>query len=100
MLKNWGVLGSWTIQDSEGNHVGNFYSNTIITSEPLKIARVEIDARGNGAIFDMAARPIARVMKRADGAQEIAFTPEMSSNPFVRMLVLASVLTAEPSPPT
>jgi hypothetical protein len=100
ILKNWGVLGSWIVQDAEGNHVGNLYSSTIITSEPLKIARIDIDANGNGAIRDMATQPIARVVQRADGVQEIAFTSEMSSNPFVRMLVLASVLTIAPTPPT
>lgn len=100
LTRNWGVLGSWVIRDAEGNHVGNLYSSVLLTSEPAKIASLDVDTTGNAAARDMQGRTMARMTRREDGFQEIAFTMEIPFNPFVRMLVLASFLTLAPMPVT
>jgi hypothetical protein len=97
LSRSWGILGSWRIDDAEERHVGNVYAATIVTSDHARLGYLETNADGQGRLLDPLSRALANFVRR-DGITEVSFLPDLSANPFVRMLVLGSILTLDPMP--
>jgi len=97
LTRRWGVLGSWVVDDAEERHVGNIYPKTIVSSENVHLGYVDREPSG-GRILDMHGRAMARFVRKETGVLEVAFTAELPANPFLRMLVLGSILTTEGIP--
>jgi hypothetical protein len=95
LTRRWGILSSWDVEDADLRYVGTVYPKTLVSSENQHLGYID---RENGRILDPMGRVLARFGKKAAGVVEIAFMPEGSSNPFLRMMMLGSVLTLEPAP--
>ncbi len=98
LTRSWGVLGSWQVDDAEGRHVGNLYAKTIVTSENVRLGYLDATSKTQGRVVDLAGRTQAHFSRNEGPALGVAFAPDAVTNPFVRMLVLASILTLEPRP--
>lgn len=98
LTRSWGVLGSWDVEDAEARQVGNLYTKTIVTSVNVPLGYLDCATGGQGRILGLQGGVLARFVRKDPGVLEVTFTPEPSVNPFVRMLVLGSILTVEPRP--
>ena len=95
LTRFWGILSSWDVEDADLRHVGTIYPKTLVSSENQRLGQVD---RGDGRILDPLGAPLARFSKKEAGIVEVAFDSEMPANPFLRMMILGSILTLEPMP--
>lgn len=98
VTKMWGILARWVVEDAEERHVGTVYAKSIVSSEPTVLGYLDMSADGTGCVRDPHNRVMIRFTGEAAGIVEISFLPQLSVNPFVRMMMLASVLTMAPTP--
>lgn len=98
LTRQWGVLGSWEVEDADLRHVGNVYSKAIVTSTCDCLGYIDRSSEEEGRILDVHGAVRVTYTRRAD-VVEVRFTPEPAINPFVRMLFLASILSMDPIPP-
>jgi hypothetical protein len=95
LTRRWGISNSWDVEDAELRHVGTIYPKTLVSSENQCLAYFDYEG---GRILDPMGRVLALFNKRGPGVVEVAFKPEAPVNPFLRMMMLGSVLTLEPMP--
>lgn len=93
-----GLFARWEIVDAENRHVGGLYAQNIVTSDHTRLGRLLTDADGSGIIDDGHSKQRARFSRKEGEMLEVSFAVDPAANPFVRMLVLASILTLDPLP--
>jgi hypothetical protein len=98
LTRAWGVLSNWEIVDAEDRPVGNVYAKTIVSSDNVARGHVEREASGAGLIRNSQLRIVARFARTDAGILHVTFEPDLSANPFERMLVLGAILTLDAMP--
>jgi hypothetical protein len=98
LVRSWGMLQVWEVYDAEERRVGSLYSSNLVDAEGERRGYVDLQARGRGRIFDRESRELAALRWPTPGMLELAFPAEANPNPFLRMLILGSVLTLDPLP--
>jgi hypothetical protein len=96
--KMWGILARWVVEDAEERHVGTVYAKSIVTSEPAILGYLDVSAETAGCVRDPHNRVMVRFTGDVGGVVDVSFLPDLSPNPFTRMMMLASILTLAPSP--
>jgi hypothetical protein len=98
LMRSWGVLRIWEVDDAENRHVGTVYTKTIVSSEGYRLGYLDRETGEQGRILDPTGSILLRYAKKTNSDLEVAFTPEAMANPFLRMLMLACVLALDPAP--
>jgi len=98
VTRSWTMLSIWDVHDAEDRHVGRVYPKSLVASEGETLGYVERMRGDQGRILDPAGRVLLRLGNRNKVGLEIAFAPESAANPFVRMMMLACILTLDPKP--
>jgi len=97
LTRLWGILRSWDVEDAEQRHVGNLYTKSIVSSDNVRLGYIDDDYSGPGRILDIHGQVLARFTSH-ESAIKVTFTPNSMANPFLRMLILGSILALEPMP--
>ena len=97
VTRAWGLIGIWNVDDAEDRHVGTIYARSIVTSEGERLVTIERDHSDTRRLLDIDGRLLATIACK-DTALELACTPALEPNPFIRMLVLGSLLSQMPMP--
>jgi hypothetical protein len=95
LTRLWGISSSWDVEDAELRRVGTVYPKTLVSSENQRLGYID---RDDGRILDPMGRVLARFSRTGAGVVDVAFMAEAPGNPFLRMMMLGSILTAEPMP--
>jgi hypothetical protein len=93
--RSWGMTRMWEVDDAEDRHVGTIQANAIVSSDGEPLASIERESNECVLLCDYIGRPLASFGTTANGVELVFASP---SNPFVRMLVLGSVLAQDPAP--
>ena len=97
LTRAWGVLRGWDVHDAEKRHVGRIYPKTIMTGERVRLGFLDFESAAQGRVLDPTGQVLAKHARKG-AALEVTFTPLASGNPFLRMLILGSILTLDPEP--
>src|ERR1051325_5705327 len=93
LVRTWGLRRSWHVEDAEAFHVGTLHWGWLISSEGVTLGHLD-----SGRIVDSADQELASYRQRSDAAMEVTFTKAAMDNPFLRMLLLGSILALAPTP--
>ena len=97
LTRAWGVLRAWDVHDAEERHVGRINPKTMMTGERVRLGFLDFESADQGRILDQTGQVLAQYGRKG-ALVEVTFTPGSSANPFLRMLILGSILTLEPAP--
>ena len=98
LTRFWGVLSSWEIEDAESRHVGNLYAKTLVSSDNERLGYLEPQTFDQGRVLDPSGNVMACFAPKSETVVEVVFPTAAPANPFLRMLVLGSILTLMPTP--
>jgi hypothetical protein len=98
LVRSWGLSRAWDVYDAEERRVGAIALPILLDSEGGRRAYVDRSDRHSGRILSPAARVMADFTRQPDDATLIQFAADLEPNPFLRMLLLGSVLTEEAPP--
>lgn len=85
----------WEVFDAEERPVGTVYRNALLTSSGQQIASPRQGKEG--AFTNTMRQEIARFLRRS-GCLELTFPETPHSSPFLRMVLLAAILSWPPEP--
>jgi hypothetical protein len=96
LVRSWGFLRLWDLYDAEENRVGSIYPPVLLDAAGQRRGYLRLDNADRGEILDVGGKRLADF----EGTQKlrISFAAGLEANPFLRMLLLAAVLTAQPVP--
>jgi hypothetical protein len=97
VTRSWGMLRAWEVHDADDRHIG-IIGKALWTPDREVLGLLDCDSGDHGRILDAAGRQLAQFGKQGRNVLDLTFTPQPTANPFLRMLILASVLTLEPAP--
>jgi hypothetical protein len=92
------MLPIWEVRDAEDRQVGSIYPKSFIASSGELLGFLDLERGEHGRILDSSGSVLAKFAKKTGAQLEVAFMPEPTVNPFLRMLVLASILTLDAKP--
>lgn len=95
LTRSWGVLRAWRVFDADELDVGTIYTTAIVTSENQIVGYFDREQR---QILDASGRKLARFVIQETGVTELSLAADLPANPFLRMLLLGSVLTVDATP--
>jgi hypothetical protein len=98
VVRSLGLLRIWTVYDAEGRRVGSVTPRRLLDSEGERRGEMIYVDRREGEIIDLDRHVLARFTRKSGAALEVTFTADAAINPFLRMLVLGSILALEPGP--
>jgi hypothetical protein len=98
LTRTWSFRAVWDVFDSEERHVGYLYPTSLVASEVGLLAFVENESRDRGRILDHNGGLLAQFQTNEAGQLALDFCTGVAFHPFLRMLVLGSVLTLDPDP--
>jgi hypothetical protein len=98
LVRSWGMARTWEVYDAEERHVGAVYHSSLVDSNGERRGYLVREDHQRGRIVDPAHQVLARFRKETGSDLEVIFTRQASANPFLRMLVLGSILTLDPAP--
>ncbi len=93
----WGMRRSWHVHDAEDLYVGTLHWGSLASSDGVTLGDLEGDS-DSGQIIDSAGTTLASYRKNLDAAVAVTFAKDAMGNPFLRMLLLGSILVLEPAP--
>jgi hypothetical protein len=92
----WGLLWRWEVRDADGHPVGTFRRRLIRNRWNDALAQIEPSPHAGTLWFrNPDGRQLAALTRNEEG-MALAFADELEGEPFVKMLLLASVLVLEP----
>ena len=95
VARAWGVLRAWDVHDADDHHVGIIAAKTLVTPEHQRLGFLDFSAE-HGRILDPGGQMIGKHVRKESNV-EVTFMPQ-SANPFLRMLMLGSILTLDAVP--
>ena len=98
LTRSWGVLHIWEVVDADDRHVGTAYSKTIVSSDGDRLGYLDRESAGQGRILDSIGQVLLRYVTKPGHGVELAFAQEGTANPFLRMLMLGSILALDAVP--
>ena len=93
----WAMRRSWSVLDADDVHIGSLHLGRLVTSDGSTIGALEGNVQA-GRIRDHVDELLASYRVRQDGAVEVTFMERAMENPFLRMLLLGSVLMQDAKP--
>ena len=97
VTRSWGVLRAWDVHDADDRHVGVIHPKTLMTGNRERLGFLDFESLDKGRVLDPGGQLLASYARTPRTATVLTFAPQ-PTNPFLRMLILASVLTLEPAP--
>lgn len=98
VTRSWTMLSIWDVRDAEDRDVGRIYPKSLVASEGQALGYLERDRVGQGRILDPEGHALVRFGHNNAGNLELTFAAESGANPFVRMMMLGTILTLDPKP--
>ena len=96
LTRSWGMLRAWDVYDAEDRHVGTIHPKTLMTAERVRLGVLDFESEDQGQILDPAGQVLASYRKKPGNVLEVTLSPP--PHPFLRMLILGSILTLNPTP--
>jgi hypothetical protein len=98
LARSWALSRIWSVHDAEEIHVGTLYFKTLVSSVRTFVGEINAESTERGQIVDGKRTSLANYWMRPGGSCELTFAAATMQNPFMRMLILGSVLTLDPPP--
>jgi hypothetical protein len=98
LTRSWTMLQIWELYDADERHVGSVYPKTLVASAGESLGYLDLESDEQGRIINPGGRALARFCKKNRAAFEMAFAPDLTANPFLRMMMLGCLLTLDPKP--
>jgi hypothetical protein len=97
VVRSWGFARTWDLYDAEERRVGAIAAPVLIDSEGGR--RAYLDGHPDrGTFLSPLSRLLAEYEVRSGDGTRLRFAADLEPNPFLRMLLLAGVLTQEVPP--
>ena len=96
LTRSWVALRAWDVYDAEDRHVGSIHPKTLMTAERVRVGLLDLESGDQGRINDPSGQTLAEYRKKSGDALEVTLTGP--PDPFLRMLILGSILTLDPAP--
>ncbi|MSU76898.1 MAG: hypothetical protein EXS16_02265 [Gemmataceae bacterium] len=98
MRQSWSLFNVWELSDAEDMHVGSVYARTLISSVGDCLAYVSKVDSTHVRIVDPAGIEIAGIRVCESNTVELTFNATQTTNPFLRMMLLACAIAMDPAP--
>ena len=90
--------GVWLVRDCDGNDIGRLRGQDLLDPWGQPFARRDLDADGAWSLREFDGRAYATCAPTSSGDDALVFVDAELTNPFLRMLVVASFLLLRPRP--
>jgi hypothetical protein len=98
VTRSWGMLRAWDVHDADDRHIGVIHPKTLMTGDRERLGFLDFESNDKGRVLDPVGQQLAAYARAPGTALVLTFEPQPTANPFLRMLILASVLTLEAAP--
>lgn len=98
LVRSWGILRLWDLYDAEESRVGSIYPPVLLDREGQRQGYIQIRTQHQGDIIGLAAERLADFEIDRTQGLHLRFAEGLDANPYLRMLILGSVLTLQPPP--
>lgn len=98
MRQSWSLFNVWELSDADDMHVGSVYARTLISSVGDCLAYVSKSDSGEVRIVDPAGIELAGIRTCEGDLTELTFNISQTTNPFLRMMLLACAIALDPTP--
>jgi hypothetical protein len=98
LVRPWGLLRIWDVYDADDTRVGSFYPPVLLDAEGQRRGYLQAEHGRQGAILGVAGQRLADFEIDTSQSLVVNFAANLDANPFLRMLILGSVLTLQPPP--
>jgi hypothetical protein len=97
LTRAWGVSRRWQVIDAEETLIGVLNRGALFTSEGGLLGELE-GTLHQGTMTGTMGEPLASYRRQAGAVLQLRFATEAMGNPFLRMLLLATVVVLDPLP--
>jgi hypothetical protein len=93
--RSWGWFSFWDVLDAEGERVGSYYPPSLLDRDGVRCGFVQADDPRRGTLLNLAGKPMAGYGIEPTGALRLTFEADQMTNPYLRMLIVGTVLTRQ-----
>jgi hypothetical protein len=98
LKRPWRIFRLWDIHDADEQRIGSLYPPSLLDEDGVRRAFIEQDRLGKGRIVSIDGRILAETNCLDSHDLQLRFAAELEENPFLRMLLLASVIALDHLP--
>ena len=98
LVRSRSLMRLWDLYDAEEWRVGSLYPPVLLDADGVRRGFTQILAPDRGEVRSPAGHLLAGFEITAGQAARLTFAPDLEANPFLRMLLVANVLTLQLPP--